>query len=64
MCLYLKCSVKWDTQNTKFKVINQHKNNTCQVWCSHWKRIFTLAPLALLTVFSPLSQKGQVFNQN
>jgi hypothetical protein len=31
MYLYLKCSVKWGTQNTNFKVINQHKNDMCHV---------------------------------
>ncbi len=23
-----KCSVKWGIQNTKFQIINQHKNDT------------------------------------
>jgi hypothetical protein len=31
MYLYLKCNIKWGIQNTKFKVINQHKNDTCHV---------------------------------
>ncbi len=31
MYLYLKCSVKWGTQNSKFNVINQHKNDICHV---------------------------------
>jgi hypothetical protein len=31
MYLYLKCSVKGGTQNTNFKVINQHKNDMCHV---------------------------------
>jgi hypothetical protein len=31
MYLYLKCNVKKGTQNIKFKVINQHKNDTCHV---------------------------------
>ncbi len=31
MYLYLKCSVKWGIQNTKFEVINQCKNDTCHV---------------------------------
>jgi hypothetical protein len=52
--LCLKCNVKWGTQNTKFKVVNQHKT-TC-VMCSSWKWIFILVPLALLTVFSPMLQ--------
>jgi hypothetical protein len=43
MYLYLKCSVKGGTQNTNFKVINQHKM-IC-VMCSPWKRTFTLTPL-------------------
>jgi hypothetical protein len=60
MCLYLKCNVKWDTLNKKFKIINQHKNNMCQVWWSLWKKTFNHV---LLTMFSPLSKKGQVFNQ-
>jgi hypothetical protein len=53
MYLYLKCNIKWGTQNTKFKV----KTNTkmTHVMCSLWKRIFTLLPLAHLTMFSPYS---------
>jgi hypothetical protein len=31
MCLYLKCNVKWGIWNIRFKVINQHKNDTCDV---------------------------------
>jgi hypothetical protein len=31
MYLYLKCNVKWGIQNIKFKVINQHKNDTNHV---------------------------------
>jgi hypothetical protein len=31
MYLHLKCNVKWGTLNIEFKVINQHKNNTCHV---------------------------------
>jgi hypothetical protein len=49
--LYLKCNLKWDIQNTKTKVINQHKNDI--VMCNPWKRTFTLAPLAPLTMISP-----------
>ncbi len=31
MYLYLKCNVKKGTQNTNFKVINQHKNDMCHL---------------------------------
>jgi hypothetical protein len=31
MYLYLICDVKLGIQNTKFKDINQHKNDTCHV---------------------------------
>ncbi len=31
MYLYLTCNVKWGTQNIKFKVINQHRNDMCHV---------------------------------
>jgi hypothetical protein len=31
MYLYLKCGDKGGTRNTNFKVINQHKNDTCHV---------------------------------
>jgi len=31
MYLYLKCNVKLSTWNKKIKVINQHKNDTCNV---------------------------------
>jgi hypothetical protein len=31
MYLYLKCSVKWGIQNMKFKIIIQHKNDSCHV---------------------------------
>ncbi len=31
MYLYLKCNVKWGTQNINFKIINQHKNDMCHV---------------------------------
>jgi hypothetical protein len=51
MYLYLKCSVKGGIRNTNFKVINQHKKT--HVMCSPWKMIFTLVPLAPLTVFQP-----------
>jgi hypothetical protein len=31
MYLYLKCSDKGGTQNTNYKIINQHKNDMCHV---------------------------------
>jgi hypothetical protein len=31
MYLYLKCNVKHGIQNTKFKVMDQHKNDMCHV---------------------------------
>jgi hypothetical protein len=31
MYLYLKWNIKWGIWNIKFKVINQHKNDTCHV---------------------------------
>jgi hypothetical protein len=40
MYLNLKCSVKWGTQNTQFKVINQHKNDMCHV--QSLKKVFYL----------------------
>jgi len=36
MYLYLKCSVKRGIQNTNFKVINQHKNDTLCVVLEKW----------------------------
>jgi len=52
MYLYLKCSVKGGIKDVNFKVINQHKNDIFM--CSPWKRTFTLAPLAPLTMFLTL----------
>jgi hypothetical protein len=31
MYLYLTCNVKIGIQNTNYKIINQHKNDTCHV---------------------------------
>ncbi len=31
MYLYLKCNVKWGIRSTKFKVINQCRNDMCHV---------------------------------
>jgi len=53
MHLYLKCIVKGGMQNTNYKIINQQKKQHMYVMCSIWKRTFTLAPLAPLTMFSP-----------
>ncbi len=57
MYLYLKCSVKENTCNTNFLIINQHKNDTCHGGWGLCKRTFTLVPLVPLTMFSP---KGHV----
>ncbi len=56
MYSYLKCNVKWSTQNIKFKVINQHKNDTCYV--QSLEKDFYLTSLVPLTTFSPW---GHVF---
>jgi hypothetical protein len=50
MYLYLTCSVKLNIQNIKFKVINQHKNDTCHV--QSLEMTFTFSPLAPFTMFS------------
>ncbi len=31
MYLYLKCIIKWGIQNTKYKIINQHRNDSCHL---------------------------------
>jgi hypothetical protein len=54
MYLHLKCNSKGGTQNTNFKVINQHKNDMCHV--QSLGKDFTLMPLVLLTVFSPTNK--------
>jgi hypothetical protein len=52
MFLYLKCNVKWGTQNKKFKIIHQHKYDTCHV--ESLKKDFYLgAPCSSNYMFSP-----------
>jgi hypothetical protein len=60
--LHLTCSVKLNIQNTKFKIINQHRNDMCHVQslendfyhgtvCS-FCYVFTLSYTYLLTFFN------------
>jgi hypothetical protein len=52
MFLYLKCNFKWGTQNKKFKIIHQHKYDTCHV--ESLKKDFYLgAPCSSNYMFSP-----------
>ncbi len=53
MYSYLKCSIKWGTQNRKFKVRNQHKNETCHVQ-SLKKDFYLIALSSFNHVFSLL----------
>ncbi len=55
MYLYITCNVKLGIQNTKFKVINQHKNDTCYVL--PLKNDFYLgAPRSFYCVFTPTNE--------
>jgi hypothetical protein len=42
MYSYLKCNVKWNIWNTKFKVINQHKNDMCKCHVQYLEMNFCL----------------------
>ncbi len=53
MYLYLKCNVKWGTQNTKFKVINQHKSDKCHVQAVE-NDFYLGAPSSFDHVFTPI----------
>ncbi len=50
MYSYLKCNVKRGTQNTNFKIINQHKNDPCHV--QSLKKDFYLDTPFPFTMFS------------
>jgi hypothetical protein len=53
MYLYLKRNVKWGTQNTKFKVINQHKSDKCHVQALE-NDFYLGAPSSFDRVFTPI----------
>jgi hypothetical protein len=55
MYLYLKCNVKRGIQNTKFKVINQHKNDMCHVQ-SLEKDFYLSAPNSFDYVFTQIQR--------
>jgi hypothetical protein len=52
MYIYVNCNVKWSTQNTKYKVINQHINDMCHVQ-SLKKDFYLGGPSSFDHVFTP-----------
>jgi len=60
MYLYLKCNVKRGIQNTKFKVINQHKNDMCHVQ-SLEKDFYLSAPNSFDYVFTQIQRNWILF---